>query len=90
MKIKHYITILLCLLAVFNPVQVLAQDDEEDTVISPYMELKYLKNTHNQKSLNARLFDATDIGEVALPGLRVKFYTNMEEMELISLYHCLD
>ena len=33
--------------------------------ISPYMELKYLKNTLNQRTLNARVFDATDIGEEA-------------------------
>ncbi|MDX2414195.1 MAG: hypothetical protein QNK33_03295 [Bacteroidales bacterium] len=83
MKTKHYIIILLCLVAVFAPTQLIAQD-EESSVISPYMELKYLKNTNSQRTLNARVFDATALGEVALPGLTVKFYTNMEEQELMA------
>jgi hypothetical protein len=84
MKTKHYIIIMLCLVVVLAPNRAKAQEVEESTAISPYMELKYLKNTDNQRSLNARVFDATDIGEKALPGLSVKFYTNMEEMELMA------
>jgi hypothetical protein len=84
MKKKDYIIILFCLFAFTNTVPVFAQADEEVTVISPYMEFKYLKNTNNQRTLNAGLFEATGIGLVPLPGLRVKFYTNMEEMELLG------
>ena len=84
MKTKHYIIILLCLVAVLSPVNLSAQDEEEATVISPYMELKYLKNTAEDRLLNARVFDATALGEVALPGLTVKFYTNMEDPQLLG------
>jgi len=84
MKTIHYTIILLCLVAVFAPTQAFSQDEEETDLVSPYMELKYLKNTDNQRILNARLFDATDIGEVALPGLTIKFYTNMEVPELMA------
>ena len=83
MKTRNYIIILLCLAAFAGPAKVLAQD-EEDVVISPYMELKYLKNTKGQRTLNARVYDATDFGEEPLPGLSVKFYTNRDEMELLG------
>ena len=85
MKTKQYITILICLVALFGSTQVFAQHEEEEaSVISPYMEFKYLKNSESQRTLNARVFDATALGEVALPGLLVKFYTNMEEQELMG------
>ncbi len=84
MKTRNYIIIMLCLVAFLGPIKAFAQDEEEPVVISPYMELKYLKNTAGQKTLNARLFDATDLGEKALPGLTVKFYTNIDDKELLG------
>jgi len=84
MKTRNYLSIMLCLLAFLGPVKAFAQDEEEAVIISPFMELKYLKNTTNQKSLNARVFDATDLGEKAIPGLMVKFYTNRDEKELLG------
>ncbi len=84
MKTRNYIIILLCLAAFVGPARALAQD-EEDLIISPYMELKYLKNTKGQRTLNARIYDATDFGEKALPGLMVSFYTNnRDDKELLG------
>lgn len=83
MKTKNYIIILLCLVAYISPLTALAQDDEA-VEIYPFMELKYLKNTEGQRTLTARVFDATDLGEKALPGLSVKFYTNRDDKTLLG------
>lgn len=84
MKTKHNFIILLCLIAVLGPTRAMAQDKEEAIIISPYMDLIYLKNTDNQGIINARLYDATDLGEKALAGMTIKLYTNVGEMELLG------
>jgi len=68
----------------FTIPQSFAREETGDELISPYIEFKYLKNNEDQRILSARIFTADALGEIPLPGLHVKFYTNMEEPELMG------
>jgi len=84
-KAVHYIcifTVLMGLTGGLFPVN--AQDTPEDEVLSPYIEFKYVKNTLGERTLNAKLFLATELGIVPLEGLPVKFYTNYDEPEFLA------
>lgn len=48
----------------------------QDTKISPYMLLTYLKDTDSQQILQAKMTNITQIGEVPLQGLPIRFYNN--------------
>ncbi len=67
-----------CLLSLF------AQDVEEPEILSPYIEFKYLKNTDEQRILEANIFLAGELGLIPIEGLPVSFYTNMESPELLG------
>lgn len=58
------------------------QDEVE--MIYPYFDLVYLKDSDNQKNLNARIYYETETGVKALPGLSIKFYTNSENPTLLG------
>lgn len=57
---------------------------EEVEMIYPYFDISYIKNTDDQRTLGARIYYQDEISEKPLPGLIVKFYTNMEEPSLIG------
>ena len=79
-----YIFLLSLIVAHWSFQPLAAQVEEEDEILSPYIEFKYLKNTEGQRILDAKIFLATDLGLVPLEGLPVKFYTNYEEPELMG------
>jgi len=89
MRTRYSIIIILCLLLggimiVPSSAQEEMTEEAVEEIISPFMDLKYLKDTDDQKILNARLYFYNDIGEVALPGITVKFYTSMEDPVLLG------
>ena len=85
MKRKSSDIFILSLLLIFLSMSSsFAQDASEDEILSPYMEFKYLKNTSEQRILDAKIFLAGDIGLIPIEGLPVSFYTNMEEPELLG------
>ncbi len=78
---KFCVSLLLTVVCLYPLV---AQDQEGDELMSPYMEFKYLKNTEGQRLLDAKVFLAGELGLIPLEGLPVLFYTNMEEPELLG------
>ncbi len=48
----------------------------QDSKINPYMLLTYLKDTDSRKILQVKMTNITQVGEVPLPGLNVRFYNN--------------
>jgi hypothetical protein len=81
----HYICIFTVFIGLNTGLfQANAQDTQEDEVLSPYIEFKYVKNTLGQRTLNAKIFLATELGIVPIEGLPVKFFTNYEEPELLG------
>lgn len=81
----HYICIFTVLIGLNAGLfQANAQDTQEDEVLSPYIEFKYVKNTLGQRTLNAKIFLATELGIVPIEGIPVKFFTNSEEPELLA------
>jgi len=82
MKIKKYNKFLVSIiLTVFYLYPLTAQEKGEPEKMSPYMEFKYLKNTEEQRILDAKIFLAGELGIIPVEGLPVRFYTNMEEPE---------
>ncbi|MCF8223202.1 MAG: hypothetical protein K9J25_08640 [Bacteroidales bacterium] len=55
-----------------------SQTGKEQEVLVPYMEFKYLKNTDNQRILEAKVSLPGDLGLEPIEGLTVKFFTNMD------------
>ncbi len=85
MKIKKYNKFLVSIiLTVFYLYPLTAQEKGEPEKMSPYMEFKYLKNTEEQRILDAKIFLAGELGIIPVEGLPVRFYTNMEEPELLG------
>jgi len=66
----------LFILVLLNPGSHLSATAAQDPKINPYMLLTYLKNTDSQQILQARMTNITQIGEVPLPGLPIRFYNN--------------
>ena len=50
----------------------------QESKISPYMLFSYLKDTDNNKVLQARMTNITMTGEVPLPGLSISFYNGTQ------------
>lgn len=75
-----YSVFLLSLLTLFS-VQLFSQ---ERTMISPYIQLKYIKNTDNQRILQTALTYSMNRSELPLPGMEITFYKGGEKKEVIS------
>jgi len=65
-----FILVLLC------PANHLSAAEVQESKINPYMLLTYLKDTDSQQILEVRMTNITQVGEVPLPGLRIRFYNN--------------
>ncbi|MBA4321688.1 MAG: hypothetical protein C0408_02605 [Odoribacter sp.] len=74
------ITLLLSLLILF-PVPARAQ---EKTMISPYIQLKYIKNTDDQRILQTSLTYSKNRMELPLPGMEISFFKGSGTKELIA------
>jgi len=82
MKLYRFLVSIILTLACLSSLS--AQDVEEPEILSPYMEFKYLKNTEEQRILEAKIFLAGELGLIPIEGLPVSFYTNIEEPELLG------
>jgi hypothetical protein len=72
--------LLLSLLPVFS-VKLFSQ---EVTVISPYIQLQYFKNTDDQRILQTTLTYSKNRMELPLPGMEISFFTGGDQKELVS------
>lgn len=66
----------LLILVLLYPGSHLSAAVAQDPKINPYMLLTYLKNTDSQQILQAKMTNITQIGEVPLQGLFIRFYNN--------------
>lgn len=82
MKLYRFLVSIIFTLACLSSLS--AQDVEEPEILSPYMEFQYLKNTEEQRILEAKIFLAGELGLIPIEGLPVSFYTNMEVPELLG------
>jgi hypothetical protein len=48
----------------------------QDSKINPYMLFTYLKDTDSRQILQVKMTNITQVGEVPLPGLNIRFYNN--------------
>jgi hypothetical protein len=79
-KKLSYSIFLLSLLILF-PVRVFSQ---EKTMISPYIQLKYIKNTDNQRILQTALTYSMNRTELPLPGMEITFFKGGDRKEIIA------
>jgi len=82
MKLYKFVVSIILTFTCF--LSIIAQDVEEPEILSPYIEFKYLKNTEEQRILEAKIFLAGELGLIPIEGLPVKFYTNLEAPELLG------
>lgn len=75
-----YTILLLSLLPVFS-VNLFSQ---EITVISPYIQLQYFKNTDDQRILQTTLTYSKNRMELPLPGMEISFFTGGDQKELVA------
>ncbi|MDO9340023.1 MAG: hypothetical protein Q7T72_05780 [Bacteroidales bacterium] len=75
-----YTILLLSLLPVFS-VNLFSQ---EITVISPYIQLQYFKNTDDQRILQTTLTYSKKRMELPLPGMEISFFTAGDQKELVA------
>ena len=75
-----YTILLLTLLPVFS-VYLFSQ---EVTVISPYIQLQYFKNTDDQRILQTTLTYSKNRMELPLPGMEISFFTGGDQKELVA------
>ena len=75
-----YSILLLSLLPVFS-VNLFSQ---EKTVISPYIQLQYFKNTDDQRILQTTLTYSKNRMELSLPGMEISFFTSGDQKELVA------
>jgi len=75
-----YTILLLSLLPVFS-VNLFSQ---EKTVISPYIQLQYFKNTDDQRILQTILTYSKNRMELPLPGMEISFFTVGDQKELVA------
>jgi hypothetical protein len=68
--VSLFILILLC------PGSSLSATAVQDSKINPYMLFTYLKDTDSQQILHVKMTKITQVGEVPLPGLNIRFYNN--------------
>lgn len=57
---------------------------QEKTLIAPYIQLQYFKNTENQKILKTTLTFSLNRMELPLPGMEVSFYLSGPEKKLLG------
>jgi hypothetical protein len=57
---------------------------QEATMISPYVQLQYFKNTDNQRILLTTLTYSKNRMEIPLPGMEISFFTGAEKKELLA------
>ena len=73
---------------VFFFILILAATDpllsQENSIISPYIQLQYFKNTDNQKYLQTALTYSVDRMEKPLPGMEISFYSDAKNKELLG------
>jgi len=65
-----FILVLLC------PGSHLSATAVQDSKINPYMLFTYLKDTDSRQILQVKMTNITQVGEVPLPGLNIRFYNN--------------
>ena len=75
-----YSILLLSVLSVL-PVKLFSQ---EVTLISPYVTLKYFKNTDDQRILQTTLTYSMNRMELPIPGMEISFYTGTGGVELLG------
>jgi hypothetical protein len=81
MKKNVIFTILLLSLLPGFSVQLYSQ---EVTLISPYIQLQYFKNTDDQRILQTTLTYSKNRMELPLPGMEISFFTGGDQKELIT------
>lgn len=79
-KKLSYSILLLSLLIIFS-VPVFSQ---EKTMITPYLQLKYIKNTDNQRILQGSITYSLNRTEAPLPGMEISFFKGIDTKELIG------
>lgn len=81
MKKKLFYIILVLLIAPASITEVLCQ---EATVISPYIQISYLKNTDDVRILKTSLTYSLNRMELPLPGMEITFYTGSDNKEILA------
>jgi hypothetical protein len=74
------ITFLLSLLILIS----VSSFSQGKTIISPYIQLQYFKNTDDQRILQTTLTYSENRMELPLPGMEISFYTGTEKKELLA------
>lgn len=57
---------------------------QEKTVITPYIQLQYFKNTDDQRILQTTLTYSKNRMEIPLPGMEISFYSDAVKKELLA------
>ncbi len=78
MKVYRYISLLFALLITFN------FGYSQDKAISPSLQLVYLKNSENQRSLKATLFYTVKRKDLPIVGSEVSFYADLSKKVLLG------
>jgi hypothetical protein len=81
MKKKVIYTILLLSLLPVYSVHLFSQ---EATLISPYIQLQYFKNSDDQRILQITLTYSRNRMELAIPGMEISFFTGGNQKELVA------
>jgi hypothetical protein len=83
MEMKKYISITILLISSLVTVtpDLYSQDK---TVISPYIQLQYFKNTDNQRILKTTLTYSFNRMELPLAGMEITFYSGGDKKELLG------
>ena len=58
---------------------------QEDSNISPYLQLQYYKNTDDKSSLKATLTYSANRMEIPLPGMKISLYAGSEKKNLLGI-----
>lgn len=66
----------LFILVLLYPGSNLSATAVQDSKINPYMLFTYLKDTDSRQILQVKMTNITQVGEVPLPGLNIRFYNN--------------
>lgn len=68
--VSLFILVLLC------PGSHISATAVQESKINPYMLFTYLKDTDSRQILQVKMTNITQVGEVPLPGLNIRFYNN--------------
>lgn len=66
----------LFIMVLLSPGSNLSANAPQGSKINPYMLFTYLKNTDSQQILQVKMTNITQVGEVPLPGLSIRFYNS--------------